>query len=445
MVLINSNLPQKCEDVKANNTTSSYLPVNTNGKNEFDWERVSAGVLRVIKKKKIEGLPLEKLAADSKQRFFERQDDKRLWPIIEKMYFHNDQLFKISLEFLLFKAQDRLVSSLEKRIVRMFASMLQKDMASSFTSKVNFLEKPMLDVVNSHMVDDKSLHSEEEAYLPFLEKALTADIQFLLERPKYLLSNFTSALEFYAFSYIAQLSLSITEWHTKSAPEAKPLYFILEHERASSEREHLKNHGFKLLKECLPRLFPMLSMLELIQAKQKDNSDEKRLPLWAFAAKLESYGTEADLQRLKDFTIAFKEQRELRHFLTTDFCVDKVLADIFELAVEQFSKSAKGERHSANSKVVSSIYEMFSKSFVQSRGAYGNALVLKQDMLILLTNLTIGNQERLRLHELIKGFEQRGVFLDKQTEQDLIGFYERIGNVERMSDSGDAVYVRKTV
>ena len=88
---------------------------------------------------------------------------------------------------------------------------------------------------------------------------------------------------------------------------------------------------------------------------------------------------------------------------------------------------------------------MFFANFVQSRGRHGNALVLKQDMLILLTNLTIGNQDKLRFHELMKGFEQRGVFTDKQTQQELINFYERIGNVERMSDSGDAVYVRKTV
>ncbi|MER0461339.1 DNA phosphorothioation-dependent restriction protein DptG [Aeromonas caviae] len=29
--------------------------------------------------------------------------------------------------------------------------------------------------------------------------------------------------------------------------------------------------------------------------------------------------------------------------------------------------------------------------------------------------------------------------------QQLVSFYERMGNVERMSDSGDAVYVRKTL
>lgn len=83
--------------------------------------------------------------------------------------------------------------------------------------------------------------------------------------------------------------------------------------------------------------------------------------------------------------------------------------------------------------------------FVQVRGRSGRVLVLTQDHIILLTNLVVGHQVKLRFHELILGFQQRGIFVDKQTEQELIKFYERIGNVERMSDSGDAVYVRKTI
>ena len=47
--------------------------------------------------------------------------------------------------------------------------------------------------------------------------------------------------------------------------------------------------------------------------------------------------------------------------------------------------------------------------------------------------------------ELLEEFKSRGVYFDKKTQQSLIGFYERVGNVERMSDSGDAVYVRKTI
>jgi len=59
--------------------------------------------------------------------------------------------------------------------------------------------------------------------------------------------------------------------------------------------------------------------------------------------------------------------------------------------------------------------------------------------------LAIGENGKLRFHELLKEFEARGIYFDMQTQQSLIQFYERVGNVERMSDSGDAVYVRKTV
>lgn len=72
-------------------------------------------------------------------------------------------------------------------------------------------------------------------------------------------------------------------------------------------------------------------------------------------------------------------------------------------------------------------------------------LAFNQDYIVLLTNIVIGERDKLRFHEVIKEFEARGVYFDKQSQQNLVDFYERMGNVERMSDSGDAVYVRPTV
>ena len=72
-------------------------------------------------------------------------------------------------------------------------------------------------------------------------------------------------------------------------------------------------------------------------------------------------------------------------------------------------------------------------------------LVINQDFLLLLTNIAIGDNRQLRFQELLGEFRQRGVYFDKQSEQALVAFYERVGNVERMSDSGDAVYVRSTI
>jgi DNA phosphorothioation-dependent restriction protein DptG len=59
--------------------------------------------------------------------------------------------------------------------------------------------------------------------------------------------------------------------------------------------------------------------------------------------------------------------------------------------------------------------------------------------------LAIGEQGKLRLHELIIEFQMRGVFFDRESQTALVEFYERLGNVERLSDSGDAVYVKATI
>lgn len=57
----------------------------------------------------------------------------------------------------------------------------------------------------------------------------------------------------------------------------------------------------------------------------------------------------------------------------------------------------------------------------------------------------IGDRDQLRLYEVIKGLELRGIFFDKESRKALVSFYERLGNVEKMSDSGDAIYVKKTI
>ena len=64
---------------------------------------------------------------------------------------------------------------------------------------------------------------------------------------------------------------------------------------------------------------------------------------------------------------------------------------------------------------------------------------------MLLTNLVIGSREKLRLYEVLKELELRGIFFDKESQKALVEFYERLGNVEKMSDSGDAIYVKKTI
>ncbi|WP_390338775.1 DNA phosphorothioation-dependent restriction protein DptG [Vibrio harveyi] len=436
----NSKLPQTSGAVPNKNTLNSYLPIRTK-ENKHDSGAVVGLVLRSILRKKIEDYKYEDFLSDCKSVIADKSGKPELWEILQEMYFENKDIFSISPELLLFLSQKEQLSAADSRIASMYINLLQNMRIEEFDSKLNFVEQEMLLTLRSKMADEKSKDVGEKPYLPYLSRVFRNDLKFLSSRPKYLLNEIESFLSFYGFAYTAQLSLALNDWRSGEEPVAKPLYFIMDHERASSERTHIKNHGYKLFHESASRLYPMLTMLELLQPSAGEKSATK-IPLWEISKGIQESKSAHLKEQLEKFARAFKSHRNLDTSFNESDCALDWLANIMKLAIAQFSV---GERFNINKKYVSEIETYLASPFIQNRRRAGLVLVLNQDYIILLTNLAVGEKEKLRFHELISAFKQRGIFVDKQTEQELIKFYERIGNVERMSDSGDAVYVRKTI
>ncbi|WP_112478796.1 DNA phosphorothioation-dependent restriction protein DptG [Vibrio variabilis] len=436
----NPNLPQTAEQVPNKNSLNSYIPIRTKG-NEFEWEAVIGLVLRGLLRKKIENYSYDQFVEDCREAFQEKLGEEEFWDVLKAMYFDNRDIFSVSPELLLFRAQKDQYKQSDLRIATMFSNLLYGLRVDEFDAKLNFIEQQMLVTLREQMKSDSSMVAKEQPYLPYLSTAFSKDFKFLASRPKYLLSEINQFLSFYAFTYTAQLSLAITDWRSGDAPKPKPLYFIMDHERASNERSHIKNHGYKLFNESARRLFPMLTMLEMLQP-EAGKKEAQKIPLWQIAKLIENSNHEYLVPQLENFAKAFRSQRKLdTALLESDDAIDWI-ANIMKLAMAQF---AKGERFNINKRYVVEIEKALAPHFIQSRGRSGRVLVLNQNFIILLTNLVVGEKDKLRFHELITEFKLRGVSVDKQTEQELIKFYERIGNVERMSDSGDAVYVRKTI
>jgi len=436
---VNAELPQVVEKVPNKNSLNSYLPLRTKG-NDFDWSAVVGLVLRSLLRKKIEKYSYDQFMVDCQEAFEEKLGEEEFWEVLKTMYFDNKDIFQVSPELLLFRAQKGEYGQSDARISALFTNLLQNYQVEAFDSRLNFIEKEMLAVLNEQMTQDDSMKAKEAPYLPYLSKAFKDDLKFLSKKPKYLLSEIEQFLSFYAFTYCTQLSLVVSDWRSGSEPQAKPLYFIMDHERASSERTHIKNHGYKLFNESAYKLFPTLTMLENLQPDPK----KIKQPLWKIAADIQCSEYEGLKDTLRNYALAFRANRKLNTPLEEAEDAMGWLENIVKLAMAQFL-DIKTERPNINKKYVGEIDKYIASGFIQSRGRSGKVLVLNQDYLILLTNLVVGDKDKLRFHELLTAFQQRGVFVDKQTEQELIKFYERIGNVERMSDSGDAVYVRKTI
>lgn len=436
------NLETLAADVENKNPSSSYMPVRTNY-NECDWHSVSGLFVSSALGLEIKNYSLEQFETDCELAFKDRLNEESFWEVLKKAYFDKQDLFKIAPHCLLLNANKENTTAADQRVSTVLASLLG-DVRIQFDAEqqLNFIERIIVSTLEKQLKGKKRTDTEPP-YLPFLAENLQKDIQFLAEHPKYLLEELPNFLALYTFLYTAQLALNLPEWNS-GLPEPKPLYFILDTEKASSERTDIKNYGWESFKEAAHNIFPMLSMMEALQP-----TDSQKRPLWRIASELkESSDAPMYAEALEDYTLRFKEEREIKRQMEPAGDAIGWLQNLLVLACDQFDKAwAKtgSERPDINGKIVRAIEKYIAEGFVQNRRRGGNVLVLNQDTLLLLTNIAIGTAERLRLVELIEAFEHRGVFFDKQSQLRLVDFYERIGNVERMSDSGEAVYVRKTI
>jgi len=430
--------------VPSSNSLSTYLPLRTKDKHyKFCWETVLGYFVHSAYNKALITTDLEGFKKLCKHRFSELLDEPEFWLEIENMYFENDELFKISPELLMFKAVKGEIDTNSKKLGDMFIGLLNGySVESSPETNLNMLEKEIKSEFDTFYVSTKLKQQEPQnqtPYLPFLTECFQQDLKFLNERPHYLVTQFPAFLRLYGFLYISQMALNIKDWKN-GAPSSKPCFFIVDNEKASRERSHVKNFGYTQLVEYLEYLFPYLVMNETMQEKGETK------PLWHLADSTE--GSSDELSRLNVFAKDFHEARSkfYRSPITPEDSVElnDALQQLLNLSFWQFD-SKKGTLEEYNQTAVKGVLKTICAPFIQRRGQAGQVLTFNQDYVVLLTNLAIGENERLRFHELIKAFELRGVFFDKQSQQSLVDFYERMGNVERMSDSGDAVYVKKTV
>lgn len=425
------------------NSMASFYPISTNeNSNDFNWDQVTSLFLSelygLVAEKKLNkfGDDLKKFQVNFEQEFKDEVQDQHAWMMINDIYFLKNNIAKISPKLSIFSLSDDGQNlSAEKRIVSLLKTLFKKDFIyKNDVNNLNFIEQKIYESFESsfpsRMPDYEGLHP----YLPQLSNIFAEDLIFLTSNSKYFLENIRFFLELYTFLYTAQLSIVINSWKEAHAPSIKDCYFILDTEKASRERASLQRSGYKLVEKGLDSIFPILALCESLQ-----NAEDQKFPLWKLVTLLK----DDDLEPLENYYYKFAEDRNVEINNTNFDNIQSALDALQHLFKAQF---AKGEtRASRNSNVVRAIKNIILKPFTQTRGSAGMVFVLTQEYLLLLTNLVIGQREKLRLYEVIKELELRGIFFDKESRKALVSFYERLGNVEKMSDSGDAIYVKKTI
>lgn len=423
------------------NKINSFLPYRKGAK-EFDFESVGCSVLsRLMGKQVKRSYTFEKYKHQCLGYLEGKLSDPVILSDLEKIYFSDEKIANTAPEFLLLRSQEKGNAS-TKHLIGLFNSFFSDGMTEvKFESATNFIEKVFLGILSENL-QELNLKPSEACYLPFVADCFRKDVLFLSKHTDYFLEQLPSCIELYTFIYCAQLGLNIRSWKDGATPTSKPLYFIVDTEKASRERSNLWKHGYQSVADPMSEVFPILSMLEHL------NNDESvpSQPLWAFAAAINSADKEVQvevLSALTKFAEDFRDDRSLAPIPNPPTNAIDGMQQLIAYAVKQFAEGTG--RHRVAMQYMDVFHKEVAKNFIQARGRSGKVLVVNQDFILLLTNLAVADRKSIRFQELLSEFQHRGFYFDKSSQQALINFFERVGNVDRMSDSGDAVYVRSTI
>ena len=431
------------QEIGSSNKINSFLPYRKGAK-EFDYDAVGCSVLSSLMGRQIKKTySFDRYKTKCLDHLKDKLSDPDVLADLERMYFSDATIAKTAPEFMLLRSLEKGNAS-TKHLTGLFHGFFgERTERVEFDSGTNFVERIFLEILSDNLQETRS-QTPESCYLPFVAENFHRDVLFLSKHPDYFLDQLASCVELYTFIYCSQLGLNIRNWTSGETPCSKPLFFIIDTEKASSERSNLTNYGYRSVARPMAEVFPILSMLEHLN----NDPTVAKEPLWAFAnAVHNASGEQQDdvSTAVATFAERFRKKRGLSTTRKQPANAIESMQQFITYGTDQFAKTAQGDRHSVKVSYMKFFDTGVAQNFVQARGRSGKVLVVNQDFILLLTNLAIADRSSIRFQELLREFQSRGFYFDKSSQQALINFFERVGNVDRMSDSGDAVYVRNTI
>jgi len=422
------------------NDASRYLPIgpDTLKDQNLNWDIVYKCIYEKLLGLECSIKNIEEVTSTILDALSQDRKTKELSKLAEAVYLNENSLKAIS-PYTYLICEDK-AKARTKTMESIFGSMLSKSppIEVSFQG-TNFIES----IINSQFKSlCKPTSSKEDnfTYLPFLAEKLKADILTLSSNSEWLVEDLSSLVELYSFLYLTQLSLHLGLPNQRfNKPKSQEVYFLLENEKASKERHECNIKGYSRVlsntKGMALDIFSDLGYLELISAK----------PIW----QLENLQlSKKQLVRINELNRLLCDQFDIE-FRGNREALEEAINEGLLYHRQLFKKSSQtSNRVSANLKVFTAFKDGFSRNFKKNRTSAGGwYFQLDIKTILLLTNLIVKAEPsgKLLIDDVIDAFKARGIYFDLKTRSALIEVYENIGNIEKLSDSGDAINVKSTI
>ncbi|WP_346938907.1 DNA phosphorothioation-dependent restriction protein DptG [uncultured Clostridium sp.] len=308
----------------------------------------------------------------------------------------------------------------------------------------NVLTDLIIDKLPEIAINSEKKKKQYKNFAEEITAVFNEDLKYLLKGDREFCFQIVTILKFYYVVYILRAVGNLNNmFYEKEVP---PIYFTFDWEKVSKGRIGYEN-GWCLVESAITSLRSHEICLNILNCSNDPNkyTYKEFKELVSSMNDADRYDTWDNLYEVVEkYENAIRDDKD--YWKEYEFKSDN--DDDILIEVEKLY----GLIHNHHSKVKNAIelsrryydwfFEFCRNNFLRNRGRNGMTLNLTEEYVILLTKLCIKDESKVRFQYIIKELERRGVYLDKDSRNRLIEFYQRLNVLEKKSDSGDALYVR---
>lgn len=414
----------------------------------YELSEVISGFFRKSLGISAESLDFEELCSRVQDKVEIEENDIELFnDIIRALFFKGDSFYANNIG--LYPYQTLVENKSADRVAEFLYCVLGLDDTDKQNIKnaeeaypFNVLEKMVVDSITTKEIQKQS---DEQKYYQIkrsIQSGFKEDFAFMLKSGMTTVDDISNLLAVYYFYYVAQTVLTLNQFGNGSHDKLENLYYALDWEKVSKNRLCCQ-YGWDMLSNHIGQMFSHAITLEIINQNDgpmMDYIDFKEL---------------ADTDVETDNQIADQIKKAEKVYISyIGDCkkfeaipdkpgankTDSAIRHLFECVLTQFNET---ERKRASQFYSEKFSEFCKARFVKNRKKSGLVLNLTERDIIFLTKLALRDSEKIRLNDLYKEYELRGIYLDTTSKSLLQEFFTKLNLIDKKSDSGDAQYVKR--
>lgn len=309
--------------------------------------------------------------------------------------------------------------------------------------RFNVLEDMVIQTMETKKVTEAETREPYFCIKTDVQEKFRSDFYFMLESGMTSLEDLANLFSVYYFYYVSQTCITLDHFCDGNREDKVDFYYALDWEKVSKNRLCCVS-GWDKLQASISHMFSHAITLEILNQTE---SDEK----WDYI----TFGEYVKKHPEEDLLVAeqvrkaetvycsyvgdYKKFEEIGYQVSNTE-TEKAIKHLFRCVEAQFLET---DRRRAN-QFFNEKYSDFCKSrWVKNRKKSGLVLNLTERDIIFLTKISLKNQEKIRLNDLYKEYEYRGIYLDNSSKEYLQEFFTKLNLIDKKSDSGDAQYVKR--